>query len=151
MADDIPSIAEIVDLLPLKLQRRFDSLGGYVQGIIEEERDKREIPVRLSAEDRQVVQLGAFIYMLDGFLRAGSRAAREASSTFESFGLSGFQVGSTHFTSDNMNTRRGEILAQELRAVVLQTSLGPYIRTARSMRDLVSRLIRDMTNEQTMG
>lgn len=151
MADDIPSIAEIVDLLPLKLQRRFDSLGGYVQGIIEEERDKGDSPFRLSAEDKQVVQLAAFIYMLDGFLRAGSRAAREASTTFESFGLSGFQVGSTHFTSDNLSTRRGELLAEELRSVVLQTSLGPYIRRARSMKDLVSWLIRDMTNEQSMG
>jgi hypothetical protein len=151
MADNIPSIAEIVDLLPLKLQRRFDSLGGYVQGIIEEERTQQDISLRLSSEDKQVIQLAAFIYMLDSFFRAGSRAAREASSTFERFELSGFQVGSTHFTSDNMNTLRGEVLARELRGVVLQTSLGTYIRSAQSMRDLVSWLVRDIKNEQTMG
>lgn len=151
MADNTPNIAEIVGLLPLRLQRRFDSLGGYVQGIIEEERTQYDISLRLSSEDKQVIQLAAFIYMLDGFLRAGSRAAREASSTFERFGLSGFQVGSTHFTSDNLSTQRGEMLARELRGVVLQTSLGPYIRNAQSMRGLVSWLIREIINEQTMG
>lgn len=151
MADNIPSIHEIVNQLPLKLQQRFNSLSGYVQGIIDEEAETYDTSIRLSPEDKQIIQLAAFIYSLDSFLRAGARAAREASVTFERFGLSGFQVGSTHFTSDNLNTQRGEMLARELREVALQTPLGSYITNARSIRDLVNWLIRDIRNEQVMG
>jgi hypothetical protein len=151
MADNSPSLSEIVNQLPLKLQQRFDSLGGYVQGIIEEEAERLDRDIILTPEDRQVIQLAVFVYSLDTFLRAGTRAAREASVTFERLGLSGFQVGSTHFTSDNLNTQRGELLAAELGQTVSQTSLGRYIRNARSMKDLVTWLMRDMRNEQSLG
>lgn len=40
MPDDIPSISDIVNQLPSKLQHRFLSLGSYVQAIIDEESSK---------------------------------------------------------------------------------------------------------------
>ena|SRR2546421_4776509 len=147
MPDNIPSISDIVNQLPSKLQHRFISLGSYVQAIIAEEADKHNKTIRLRPEDKQVIQLAAFIYSLDSFLRAGSRAAKDASETFRDFGMTGFQVGNTQFTPSNSNTRRGESLAKGLRAVVAQTPLMTYIRSARSMRDLVAWMVREVSNE----
>ncbi len=48
MPDDVPSISDIVNQLPSKLQHRFFSLGSYVQGIINEEASKRGRAMRLS-------------------------------------------------------------------------------------------------------
>ncbi len=150
MADDSPTLSDFVEQLPQRLQRRFESLGGYVRGIIDDEEDQLGQKLKLSAEDIRFIQTAVFIYFLDGFLRAGSQAARAASTTFEEFGLSGFQVGSTVFTRNNDNTRRGEVLADRLRAALENSPLSKYISTVPTMRELVSRLIREMQNGKSV-
>lgn len=146
MPDGIPSITEIVKMLPYRLQLRFDSLSGYVLGMIDHIRSERRIEVRLSREEIQLIQLAAFIYTLDYFFRAGTRAASEASTTFERFRLEGFQVGKTQFTRDNENTRRGENLANSLRESIAGTRLDRIIRTSRSLDSLVQTLVRGFAN-----
>jgi len=101
MAAEIPSISSIVSQLPQRLQRRFESLGKYIRGVIDEESNNLDANIALSTEDTQLIQLAALIYLLDSFFRAGTSSARNAATTFEQFGLSGFQVGSTTFTRDN--------------------------------------------------
>lgn len=146
MSENTPRIAQIIDLLPQKLQIRFESLGGYVRGIIEEENTKLGRAMRLSIEQVQLIQLAALIYSLEDFFRAGSRAARGASIAFEDFGLSGFQVGSQAFTRDNVNTRRGDLLAEQLREVVRNSPLGDYIKNASSMTELIETLVKEAGN-----
>ena len=90
--------------------------------------------------------MAALIYSLDSFFRAGSSSARGAATIFEEFGLSGFQVGSTIFTRENANTRRGDLLAHKLRETIMNTALGAAIRNSTSMRDLISTMIRGMNN-----
>jgi len=146
MAENIPNISLIVSQLPSKLQKRFESLGSYVRGLIDEENSRLDTKVVLSTEDIQLIQLAALIYSLDSFFRAGSSSARGAATTFEEFGLSGFQVGSTIFTRENANTRRGDLLADKLRETIMNTALGEVIRNSTSMRVLISTMIRGRNN-----
>jgi len=147
MAEGAPNVAEIIRYLPRKIQVRFDSLGNYVKGLIDEESARRDKEIKLSSEHIQLIQLAALIYSLDSFMRAGSYAAQIAASTFEEYKLRGFQVGSSVFTENNENTLRGRVLADKLRATVARTRLGVLIRNSSTMRDLISTLIREMNNE----
>jgi hypothetical protein len=146
MVSEDLTVSEIIRLLPQKLQQRFNSLGRYVQGIIEEEEDKLGRDIEISHEDVQLIQMAAFIYSLDNFLRVGTSAARIASITFEQFGFGGFQVGSTTFTRNNHATRRGELLAQALRGTVADTPLYGHIISASTMQVLISTLVREMAD-----
>ena len=150
MIDRAPNISEIIQRLPQKLQVRFNSLGNYVQGIIDEESARNRKEIKLSSEDTQLIQLAALLYSLDSFLRAGTYAARVASTTFEEFELEGFQVGSTLFTRNNENTLRGEELAEKLRKTVERTRLGRIIRNSPTMKELISTLIREMNNGEAL-
>lgn len=150
MPERVSNISEIIQQLPQKLQLRFSSLGNYVQGIVDDESAKNRKQVKLSSENIQLVQLAAFLYSLDSFLRAGSYAARAAATTFEEFELEGFQVGSTLFTKSNENTLRGEILADKLRMTVAETRLGLLIKNSSTMRELISTLIREMNNDESV-
>jgi hypothetical protein len=143
---DVPRASEIVRMLPYRLQLRFNSLAGYVSGIIDDLTFRKEIRIRLGTEDVQLIQLAALVYTLDSFFRAGTRAAREASATFERFESSGFQVGRTHFTRDNENTKRGEQLANTLRNTLAGTELERIIRTSRTLESLVEDLIKGLNN-----
>ncbi len=146
MSSEVPPLSEIISLLPRKLQLRFDSLGNYVRGMIEEETAKLGAGISLSAEEEQLIHLAVFIYSLDSFFRTGTNAARNTSITFEEFGFSGFQVGNAFFTQNNDNTLRGIQLANELANTVANTPLGRFIRNASSMKDLVSTLTREVNN-----
>jgi len=150
MSEDIPSISSIVSRLPQKIQNRFESLGGYIRGIIDEESNKSGVNIALSSNDVQSIQFAALIYSLDHFFRAGSSSARTAAMTFEQLGLQGFQVGSSHFTKDNDNTRRGDMLADKLRDSIGNSHMGIVIRNSISMRDLISTMIREVNNGQSL-
>jgi hypothetical protein len=114
--------------------------------LIEEEISQSGRNIRLDQEDIQLIQLAALIYSLDSFFRVGSAAARAASITFEEFGLDGFQIGSTTFTRDNENTRRGEELATQMRRSISGTPLSRAIVTSPSMRRLITTLIRELSD-----
>lgn len=107
-------------------------------------------PVHLSRDDIQLIQLAAFIYTLGTFFRAGTHAARSAATLFEQFGMSGFQIGTTDFTQYNRNTRRGELLADDLMQSLLRTPLAEIIMNAQTMKQLISTMIEEMTNEQAV-
>ena len=147
MAENIPNISFIVSQLPNKLQKRFESLGSYVRGLIDEESSRLDKKIVLSTEDIQLIQLAALIYSLDSFFRAGSSSARGAAIIFEEFDLSGFRVGTTTFTRENINTRRGDLLANKLRESIINSALGMAITNANSMRALISTMIRGMSND----
>lgn len=146
MAEGIPNISFIVSQLPNKLQKRFESLGKFVRGLIDEESSRLSTKIVLSTEDVQLIQLAALVYSLDSFFRAGSSSARSAATIFGEFELSGFQVGTTSFTKENVNTRRGDLLANRLSESIRNSTLGEFIRNSNSMRELISTMIREMNN-----
>jgi hypothetical protein len=146
MTEGIPSISSIISQLPHKLQIRFESLGSYVRGLIAEESIRLGTNIVFSTQNIQLIQLAALIYSLDSFFRAGSSSARTAATVFEQFDLSGFQVGLTTFTRSNHNTRRGEILASRLQETIVNSYLGTVIKNSSTMKDLISRMIREMNN-----
>ena len=142
------NVSAIIQQLPPNLQRRFLSLGSFVGGIIDEEITRSKKSNRLSQENIHLIQLAALIYSLDSFFRSGTAAARQASVTFEEFGSIGFQIGSTVFTKDNDNTRRGELLADELRKAIIGTQMSRAIQTSSTMQQLIITLIREINDGQ---
>ena len=144
MASEIPSVAQIIRLLPAVLQRRFESLNGYVRGVIEEVARRQNLnPSSLSREENDEIQLAAFVFLLDRFFRTSSRAADSAAREFAEFGLAGFRVGSQLFAPGNENSLRGERLANQLAEILSHTRLGNSIRNASTVADLVERYLRE--------
>src|SRR5437899_1027587 len=150
MANRPPNLSEIVSQLPQKLQIRFNSLSSYVLVLVSELENSRSVsnedPRRkLNSDERQTIQLIAFIYTLERFMRDGSRAARNASIQFEDLGTSGFVIGEMAFTRNNSNTRRGENLADSLRLAVTDQRLQEIMTVAISVRNLVDLLAEELT------
>jgi hypothetical protein len=150
MAGENPSVTEIVRLLPYRLQLRFGNLSRLVAAIIDETHARLNSHARVDRESVEMIQLAALIFSLDHFFRAGTRAARESAETFERFKLTGFRVGTTEFTKNNAATRRGERIANDLRAVVRRTRLRRRIQAAHSMQELIESLVRDVLNGETL-
>jgi hypothetical protein len=147
MAQNTPSLSDLIDQLPAKLQNRFESISNYVSGLIAELKIELDFDHTLSREELRLIQFAAFVYSIDDFFRLGTLAAREASSTFVRLNLPGFQVGSSVFTPSNGNTMRGLQLANSLRQSIDNTELSRHVGGARSMRELVRGLLETMQDE----
>lgn len=141
-------INDVVRMLPRTMQKRFDSLGGFVTSVANAP-DTEKVP--LSSEQLQFIQFAALIYALDNFLRLGTNAARSAASAFETLGSPAFAVGTTVFTKNNAATMRGAKLADALKAALRGTKLLQLIKSASSMRELVEDLARRLRNGEDMG
>jgi hypothetical protein len=140
MPESSPQVSDIVRLLPLRLQNRFYSLGGYVKAVLDEADDEDKRETKLGNEEFSFIQLAVFIYSLDWFLREGTRAAKATVTTLEQFGYSGYSVGSTEFTRDSENTYLGENLANDLMNVLGDSRLARRIKEARNMPSLIRTL-----------
>jgi hypothetical protein len=150
MPTDGFSVFDIIARLPYKLRPRFDSLSGYVRTLIDDE--LREIGSgSIPNESIQYIQMAAFLFSLNRFFRDGTRAAYGASITFQSLGMEGFLVGSTHFTPSNENTLRGQELAIALMHALNDTELGRRVKTAYSLTDLVTSMTREAAHGNTVG
>lgn len=147
----MPSVSEIVRAMPRTLQLRFQSVGGFVRGVLEEEAARAEHPFALTEDDIATIQLFTLCFLLDEFFRAGTRAAGSAARSLERFGLEGFTVGSQKFTKDSPETMRGERLADALRAVLQQSSLWSRYQGARTARELVRTLARELSHGRPLG
>jgi hypothetical protein len=141
MPTEESSISDFLNLLPRKLQVRFTSLGSYVRALVTEIKLEHHIEDDFGPTEIQIIQLVAFIYALERFMRVGSHAARKASVAFNAFGLEGFQVGSTQFTKNNLNTTRGRRLANMLRASIVNTPVERIVKNSHSLKNLVEAMI----------
>lgn len=139
------STSEIVEQLPHTLQLRFNNLSGYVDGVITEIEDQLGHPVSMEQDDRQFIQLVCLLYLLGDFFRSGTRAARSSVALFKDLGCGEFSVGSTKFSHENDNVRRGELLADNLLKAIAGTRLEVEIRRARGLRELISNLVRQVS------
>ena len=142
---------EISRQLPRVLQKRFESLGSFVRAVIDDElsRLNRGAATKhsLSTERIERIQLVALVYGLDTFLRAGTYAAKSAAHIFQSFDMTGFNVGAELFNVDNAATNRGLKLAVQLKQSLEGTPYARMITDARSMTKLIKALIREAVRE----
>jgi hypothetical protein len=143
MTDQVSTLSEIINQMPEEFQFRFTALRVCAQMLIDDVRAELHDTRDLAAEETELIQLALIIYSLDRLLRAGTRAARSATGTFECFGFQGFQVGSARFTSQSAETSRGELLADSLRDTIAGSLLSECIISSQSMRELVTRMIRE--------
>lgn len=157
MSNQIPNISEIIRLLPQPLRTRFNSLGNYVKTVFEGQGKNRLRKSKLTDEDIRFVQLAAFIYSINFFLREGTKAAQTAAETLEklqvknaNIRIEGFNVGSTIFKKDNENTLLGRTLAESLMQSLAGTPLLKHIEQATSMSNLIKNLRDEMTRGQRM-
>lgn len=146
MAESETNIAEIIRLLPQPLQNRFNSLGGYVRAVLEEDQQNNGRAHRLNDEGISFIQLAVFIYSLNWFLREGTRAAQASIRSLEDFGLSGFSIGSTNFTKNDENTLLGSVLAEGLIESLGDSPLIAHIKSAKSMTALILDLQGDLSH-----
>jgi hypothetical protein len=133
--------SDFIDLLPRRIKTRFESIGSFVDTVIQER--ERTVPSdrRLKRDDIRVIKLAVFIFALQEFLREGSRAASIAVDEFKALGVTGFKVGSSLFEGRNENVVRGDELAKALRSAVGDTEILSAIDRAPRMRDLIINLM----------
>jgi hypothetical protein len=145
------SVSQIINGLPRPIRLRFDSLGGYVQGVISEDQENLPAPQHLTQQETEMVKLVVFCYAATRFFKEGSEAARSAVDEFKRFEIPGFQVGSTIFEGRNRNVTLGDTLATDLMRAFEGSPLQHFITSAENMTDLVRALARRIRYERRMG
>jgi len=139
-------VEDLKRLLPRNLENRFTSLSTYVRSIIEVEQQENRRFRDLSNEQISFIQLVVFVYTLNGFLRTGTAAARNATIIFKKYNGEGFRIGSKIFTEDNENTMLGENLAVELQRSISQLGMDAFLEKSSSIRELIIRIVENMNN-----
>jgi len=91
-----------------------------------------------------------FVYSLDGFLRIGTAAARNAALIFKKYDSEGFRIGSKIFTQDNEKTLLGENLASELRRAINKMGLDVFWERTPSIRELIIKIVENMNDGQAL-
>lgn len=149
LSESRSSIDRIARLLPYRLHRRLESVGSWVDGMIDDELhglgdvERRDI-------DREYIKLAAFVYLLDSLFLRGSQVAEAAASAFEAQGMNGFQVGGTRFTSTSDTSRLGKRLSDALHDALADTTLDRHLK-AGSLKALVRALLREMGSSEIVA
>ena len=134
--------SDFIDLLPRRLKTRFESIGAFVDAVVQEREDSLPKEKRLKNDDIGIIKLAVLIFALQEFFREGSRAAVRAVDEFQALGVPGFKVGSSLFEGRNENVVRGDKLAEALREAVSDPEILSAIDRTPRMRDLVLDLMR---------
>ena len=142
----MPSLNEIISLLPYRIRSRFESLGGYVAALITEVQEDQPRSVQLSRDDVQTIQAVAFIFSVDQFFRDGTRAAAKAVDEFSSLDVTGFRIGNTTFSGRNENVMLGENLSTLLKNQLGNPRLVRILKSAKGLKPLIGRLVRELGN-----
>ena len=102
---------EVLLSMPYRLRKRFEWVGTYVNGVIEEERETVSEDQRLTRPEVQLVQLEVLTQYLDAFFRDGTTAAIKAVDVLKGMDVSGFSIGSSTFRGRNNEVMRGDRLS----------------------------------------
>lgn len=143
-----PTYSQLIRRLPYRLQRRFESFGNYVDGILSEKEPKGGW--NLSEEDIDGIKLIALIFALKAFLYQGTIIARQAITVFGNLGAEGFTVGNTNFTDQSEDTYRGEKLSKELNKLLAETTQLNQLLEDKSISSIIVELARRSSNRQSM-
>jgi len=145
------TINDIIVSLPRPIRLRFDSIGGYVQGIIAEQEESLPVGRHLRSEEVDLVKLIAFCYAATRLFREGSSAARSAVDELALFEIPGFQIGSVLFHERNENVMLGDTLADDMMRAFEGTPFQRAIVSSTSMNDLVKTVSRRLRHGGRVG
>ena len=139
-----PTYSELIRKLPYRLQRRFESFGNYVDGILGENEPKGGW--KLSQDDIDGIKLLTLIFALKVFLNQGTIITKQAIRVFGDLGAEGFTVGNTIFTNESEDTYRGERLAKDLNKLLAETNLN-FLQEDTSIYRVILELARRNSNK----
>ncbi len=143
-----PTYSQLIRKLPYRLQRRFESFGNYVDGILTEKEPKGGW--NLSEDDINGIKLLALIFALKVFLNQGTIIAKHAIRVFGNLGAEGFTVGNTIFTNESEDTYRGEKLSNDLNKLLAETNQLNLFQENRPISSVILELARRNSNKQSM-
>lgn len=143
-----PTYSQLIRKLPYRLQRRFESFGNYVDGILSENEPKGGW--NLSQEDIDGIKLLTLIFALKVFLNQGTIIAKQAIRVFDNLGAEGFTVGNTIFTNESKDTYRGEELSKELNKLLAENNQQGLLQENKSISRIILELARRGSNKQSM-
>lgn len=143
-----PTYSQLIRRLPYRLQRRFESFGNYVDGILSEKEPKGGW--NFSEEDIDEIKLIALVFALKSFLNQGTIIAKQAIIVFGNLGAEGFTVGNTNFTNQSEDTYRGEKLSKELNKLLSENSQLNFLKEDKSISSVIMELARRSSNKQSM-
>lgn len=133
---------DVLAAAPLFVQRRYNSIRGYVRALIE-----TEFPLverRLSREDRELIQIASLIYTLHHFFEDGHHAARNAVRILRRLKISELRIGSQVFAENSEATLRGRRLADDLLSQIQNETVRNLIVSSSSLGHLVRALLLEL-------
>lgn len=150
MADNSPpTYSELIRKLPYRLQRRFESFGGYVESVLNENEPQGGWPSSLE-EELDGIKLLAFTFALRTFFKQGTIIAKNTIEVFEDLGAEGFVVGKTDFTRENENTLRGEKLSNLLDEKLEENDLSTLLHEGKSISLIILEIARGFSDGKSM-
>lgn len=110
-------LKDVLNKLPPNLRSRVAWGSHFVTEFVKEREKDLAIRRRMPKDELNALQVIFTIWLLERFLRDGTRAAKKAVSAFAEPGVPGFQVGQAVFKEGSDEVSNGEHLADELRTL----------------------------------
>jgi len=126
--------------LPSSFRHRFDSLGGYINAILEQ---KRKGEPKLTKREIEFIQIVVFITVLKRFLVEGAKAAQMTLDELKEQGIKSFSIGSSHFEEGSEDLRRGFVLASELLNAISNPRIKEWVESDKPLYQIVDDLDRN--------
>lgn len=124
------SVKDLTKAIPVTLRMRVVWGSRFVTEFVREREEGLPKSRRLSKEKMNALQVIFTIWLLDRFLRDGTRAAEKAVSEFAELDVPGFQVGGVTFMKGNDEVENGKRLADDLRALIRSPEWFSLLDTA---------------------
>lgn len=126
--------------LPGSFRHRFDSLGGYVNAILEE---KRKGALKLAKQEKEFIQIVIFITVLRRFLVEGARAAQMTLDELKHQGIHSFTIGGARFEEGSEDLKRGFLLAADLLEAIKSPKVKEWVESDKPLYEIVDELDRN--------
>ncbi len=126
--------------IPGALRHRFDSLGGFVNGVLDQKRGEGR---RLPKDRREFIQIVIFITVLHRFLIQGARAAQDTLDELKEHGITSFAIGSARFEEGSEDLQRGFVLASELLGAIKNPAVRGWVLSNKTLTTIIEELERN--------
>ena len=125
--------------IPAALRHRFDSLGGFVNSVLEEKRIDED---RVLKQHREFIQIVVFITVLHRFLVQGAQAAKDTLEELKKHEIKSFAIGGAVFEEGSEELERGFVLARALLDSIRDPHVKAWVESEKPLAQIVDDLYR---------
>lgn len=138
--------------LPVALQHRIQSIGAYVDAVLEDTQERTPAIPPLNRSETTTIKLAVTAGYLVDLFESTTQIGGQAVETFQRLGVESFVIGSSEFFSGSTDLLRGEKLALRLRELLPRGLLeGRETGQGIPLSDMITRARQGLLNARRLG